>query len=263
MFPGPAWGRRLGRLGGARRTFMPSEPADPCGQDGTDGAEAFLVVLEALDAVSSEDASFLFGDHMLARAREGSGRGGPAAFGDFGIVLRRPASAPDEARSYSITIGELSRVARPDDGSCEMIVIGLARSAAPPWIRRSRDPIEIAAGSAVGRLIANLAATALKLADTMKADEGEAVLEAVLVLAEQALEGERQAALTTNAEAGGAAYASATRYIDEHVQSPDLGVERLTQALGLSRADLYQAFLSAGGVSAYIRQRRLELATSA
>lgn len=242
---------------------MSPGPADPREQEGTDGAEAFLVVLDALDAVSSTDASFLFGDHRLARAHEGADGAGPAAFGDFGIVLRRPSSAPDEASSYSITIGELSRVARPDEGSTEMIVVGLARSTAPPWIRRSREPIEIAAGSAVGRLIANLAATALKLADTMKADEGEAVLEAVLVLAEQALEGERQAALTTSEEAGDAAYASAARYIDENILSPDLGVERLTQDLGLSRADLHRAFLSSGGVSAYIRRRRRDAAVGA
>ncbi|GAA0655629.1 hypothetical protein GCM10009101_32160 [Brevundimonas lenta] len=221
-----------------------------------DGAEAFLVVLEALDSVSSADASFLFGDHVLARG----GRAEPGSFGDFGIVLRRPATAPDEAASYAISIGELSRMPLTDDGANEMIVVALPRSAAPAWILKAKAPIDIPAGSAVGRLIANLAATAVKLADTMKADEGEAVLEAVLVLAEQALEGERQAALTSNAEAGGAAFTAAVRHIEAHILSPDLGVDSLTQALGLSRATLYRSFLPAGGVNTFIRQRRLELA---
>lgn len=46
-------------------------------------------------------------------------------------------------------------------------------------------------------------------------------------------------------------------YIDEQIRDPELDSERIARALGISRASLYRLFASAGGVSRYIRRRRL------
>lgn len=50
------------------------------------------------------------------------------------------------------------------------------------------------------------------------------------------------------------------RYIEQHIAQPDLGPERLCKAFGLSRASLYRLFEPIGGVTDYIRTRRLRTA---
>jgi len=46
-------------------------------------------------------------------------------------------------------------------------------------------------------------------------------------------------------------------YIDSHLADPDLSVEQLCGAFGLSRSSLYRLFERVGGVAAFIRVRRL------
>lgn len=46
-------------------------------------------------------------------------------------------------------------------------------------------------------------------------------------------------------------------YIDGNIQDPDLDAERITRALGISRASLYRLFATSGGVGRHIRRRRL------
>lgn len=50
----------------------------------------------------------------------------------------------------------------------------------------------------------------------------------------------------------------AERFIEAHLTSPHLGPERICEAVGISKAHLYRVFAHAGGVTAYIRKRRLE-----
>lgn len=51
--------------------------------------------------------------------------------------------------------------------------------------------------------------------------------------------------------------AMARRYVDANIASPTLGVEGLCRALGVSRRKLYYLFEHCGGVSSFIRERRL------
>lgn len=48
------------------------------------------------------------------------------------------------------------------------------------------------------------------------------------------------------------------RYIDRHLNSPQLAPEAICKALGLSRSTLYAACESRGGVAAFIQRRRLD-----
>jgi AraC-like DNA-binding protein len=49
----------------------------------------------------------------------------------------------------------------------------------------------------------------------------------------------------------------ARRYIQSHLDAPDLGPETMCRALGVSRSRLYQLFEPSGGVVHYIQRRRL------
>ena len=46
-------------------------------------------------------------------------------------------------------------------------------------------------------------------------------------------------------------------YIEEHLDDPDLGVDRLQSAFCISRATLYRMFTEIGGVARFIRRQRL------
>jgi len=50
------------------------------------------------------------------------------------------------------------------------------------------------------------------------------------------------------------------RYIDSHLANPDLSVEQLCGAFGVSRSSMYRLLEPMGGVSAFIRARRLSQA---
>lgn len=56
----------------------------------------------------------------------------------------------------------------------------------------------------------------------------------------------------------GSAFLRACDYIAAHVADPDLSVEALCQAIGVSRAALYRLFKDEGGVRHYIQEYRLE-----
>ena len=50
------------------------------------------------------------------------------------------------------------------------------------------------------------------------------------------------------------------RYIDNHLEDPDLAVDSLARQFGMSRASLYREFASVGGIAEYIRLQRLQRA---
>lgn len=46
-------------------------------------------------------------------------------------------------------------------------------------------------------------------------------------------------------------------YIEQHLDDPELGVDRLQSAFSVSRATLYRMFSEIGGIARFIRMRRL------
>jgi AraC-like DNA-binding protein len=58
----------------------------------------------------------------------------------------------------------------------------------------------------------------------------------------------------------GAVIMQIRRYIEQHIALPDLGPDHLCKMFGLSRASLYRLFEPIGGVTDYIRTRRLRAA---
>lgn len=58
----------------------------------------------------------------------------------------------------------------------------------------------------------------------------------------------------------GAVIIEIRRYIEQHIAEADLGPDRLCKVFGLSRASLYRLFEPIGGVTDYIRTRRLRAA---
>lgn len=70
------------------------------------------------------------------------------------------------------------------------------------------------------------------------------------------IEGRSQPSATVR----GAVIMEIRRYVEAHIAMPDLGPEHLCKMFGLSRASLYRLFEPIGGVTDYIRTRRLRAA---
>lgn len=50
------------------------------------------------------------------------------------------------------------------------------------------------------------------------------------------------------------------RHIEQHIEDPELGAVGLQRLFGVSRPTLYRMFQPIGGISRYIRERRLQAA---
>lgn len=61
-------------------------------------------------------------------------------------------------------------------------------------------------------------------------------------------------------DSGDPRFGEVLSYIEAHIDDPDLGVDRLQSAFGVSRPTLYRMFRRMGGVARFIRQRRLAAA---
>lgn len=72
----------------------------------------------------------------------------------------------------------------------------------------------------------------------------------------------KQAGLSGNARAAvrAAMFGQVRRYVDAHVEQPDLSSQTVLRELGLPRATLYRLFEHEGGIAAYISERKLRAA---
>ncbi len=94
-------------------------------------------------------------------------------------------------------------------------------------------------------------------ASAMPAEAAAAVAQATLHLFAAAVAGAPPAEGETRAAIDGALRRRVAAYIEENLLDPELGPEMLCQAFHMSRATLYRLFRPLGGVSSYVRERRL------
>ena len=87
--------------------------------------------------------------------------------------------------------------------------------------------------------------------------EAEAAARATAVLLGAAIPGRSDAAWAGAAPESAPLLLAMRRYIEGELASPDLNAESLLGRFGVSRSALYRLFAPLGGVSGYIRQRRL------
>jgi len=90
--------------------------------------------------------------------------------------------------------------------------------------------------------------------------ETEGVARATAQLLAATLEPTRSRIGDARAGLDAAATARCKRHVENNLSSPDLTPDSICRALGLSRSTLFRLFKSSGGISSYIRQRRLSAA---
>ena len=159
---------------------------------------------------------------------------------------------------------DLRRPSASKVDAVDALVLSMPRGAAPRWlVEQNFHGVSIDGTLQISRLLAGHLTALLVSAPSLSVEDGVARIEAALVMAERAV-------LNTGHFTNGQTEAvyrglrtSAVRLIDQMLHTPELRIERLTHALGVSRATLFRAFALSGGIKLYIKRRRLELAHAA
>lgn len=107
-------------------------------------------------------------------------------------------------------------------------------------------------GSLAGDHLRSLLKAAPTLEPTAAPDIAKASAQLLSACLSPSLMGDREAPATLTATV-----AMICRFIDRHIGDPALDARMLCSAFGMSRSALYRLFAPIGGVSDYIRQRRL------
>jgi AraC-like DNA-binding protein len=144
----------------------------------------------------------------------------------------------------------------PGDRASRRLILAMARTEAPDWLAGMSDRLPLAP-SAFTDLIANMVETLAESSPGMAAGHRSTAVEAILLLVRTARDRPSEIAPSSDL-ADDPVMLAAARLIEERLLDPTLDAASLMQALHLSRSSLYRAFQGAGGVKAYIRQRRLE-----
>lgn len=173
-----------------------------------------------------------------------------------GIDVNTPAGA--------FHLRDLARPSAFQVDAVDAVVLAMPRDAAPRWlVERNLHGLSIDGTPKISRLLTGHLMSLLEEGPSLTVEEGVAGIEAALVMAERAFlqTGDFTTSQTSAAYRG--LRASAVALIDQSLRNPELKIETLTRALGVSRATLFRAFALTGGITLYVKQRRLELAREA
>lgn len=154
---------------------------------------------------------------------------------------------------------DLGRPSAMKVDAVDAVVLAMPRDTAPRWlVERNFHGLSIDGTPQISRRLTGHLMALLEAGPDLTVDEGVAGIEAALVMVERAVmqTGAFTACQTSAAYRG--LRASAVTLIDQSLCNPELRIETLTHALGVSRATLFRAFAFSGGISLYIKQRRLE-----
>lgn len=233
--------------------------------------------LNADSTFFTDNLIYQFGDYVIGRGRSvgqvltrgpdevrRSGLDNVAVMLDF-AGMRGDADGRDvNAPPGSFHLRDLARPSAFKVDAVDAIVLAMPRHRAPTWlIDRNIHGLNIDGTPQISRLLTGHLIALLQAAPGLSVEEGVASIEAALVMVERAFRSTGE----FNATQAGAVYrrlrASAVILIDQRLHEPDLKIDQLIRVLGASRATLFRAFASSGGINLYIKQRRLDRAREA
>ncbi|MBC6982151.1 AraC family transcriptional regulator [Caulobacter sp. 17J80-11] len=192
--------------------------------------------------------------HELRR----SGFDGVSIFLNGGAVVGDVDGRDLRAGRGAIHFRDLSRPSNSRAEHVDAIMTVIPREVAPDWLLAgAMHGHAIEATTPAGRMLAAHLRAIAEVADELDTADGLAAIDAALVLARRSI-GAAQAMSPDEAQA---AYRTVRRMaievIDQRLLDRDLNADLIAAHLGVSRATLYRAFESSGGVAVGIQRRRL------
>ena len=193
-----------------------------------------------------------------------------AGFESLSIILansRVVGNVGDRSVSHApgaVMLVDLSRPSESHWTDLDLVNLVIPRQIAPAWLMdQDIHGMSLAPDSAAGRLIASHLRTFSDVAADLSEAEGEAAIIAALALAERALGRTRPLSLDQTAALYRTVRQAAGHYLAAHILDPSLSVDRIAHSCAVSRATLYRAFETEGGLMRHVQSMRLTLAHEA
>lgn len=225
----------------------------------------------------TDNVVYQFGDYVIGRGRSvgqvlvrGSGEIRRSGLDSVAVMLdlvgmKGDADGHDvNAPPGSFHLRDLARPSAFRVDAVDAIVLAMPRDRAPSWlVAQNLHGISMDGTPQISRLLTGHLMALLEAAPRLSVEEGVVSIEAALVMAERAFKNSGQLTATQSEAVYRRLRASAAKLIDQRLHEPDLKIDQLVRALGASRATLFRAFASSGGIGLVIKQQRLEKARAA
>ena len=233
--------------------------------------------LDADRTFFTENLIFQFGDYVIGRGRSvgqmlvrGPDEIRRSGLDSVAVMLDLAGMKGDaDGRDVNTPPGSfhLRDLARPSAlkvDAVDTIVLAMPRDRAPAWlVDRNIHGLSIDRTPQISRLLTRHLVALLRAAPDLSVEEGVTSIEAALVMVERAFKNSGNLTASQSEAVYRRLRASAVVVIDQRLHEPDLKIDQLIRILGASRATLFRAFASSGGINLYIRQRRLDRAREA
>ena len=166
-----------------------------------------------------------------------------------------------EVAAGSVTVNTLARpFQRSRAAEQGSVVISLARNVVTEAVPDPEHFHGAVLDRGPGRLLADLMAGLSRSAGEIAPAQAQAVADSTVRLLAAALDPLPRTVAEAADAIGAATFLQCKRYIEQHLGSPALSPDSMCRALGISRSALYRLFERSGGVTSYIRDRRLNAA---
>ncbi|MDQ3125552.1 MAG: helix-turn-helix domain-containing protein [Pseudomonadota bacterium] len=233
--------------------------------------------LDADRTFFTENLIYQFGDYVIGRGRSvgqmlvrgpdeirRSGLDSVAVMLDLAGMKGDADGRDVNAPPGSFHLRDLARPSAFKVDAVDAIVLAMPRDRAPAWlVDRNIHGLSIDRTPQISRLLTGHLMALLQAAPGLSVEEGVTSVEAALVMVERAFRNTGNLTASQSEAVYRRLRASAVVLIDQRLHEPDLKIDQLIRILGASRATLFRAFASSGGINFYIKQRRLERARDA
>jgi AraC-like DNA-binding protein len=170
----------------------------------------------------------------------------------------------DGTRQQTMRLGEVAvfdtiRDFASDGSAMDSITCAISRRAFAQIT--SEPPLHhgLIVEGAWGRLLANYLLSFVRQIPEMEADDASSLTAAFVGLLTAALRATQPTGDALVSKTIATTRQRVESYIDQNLTSDQLTSEQICETLALSKSSLYRAFAHAGGITTYIRKRRLEV----
>jgi AraC-like DNA-binding protein len=166
---------------------------------------------------------------------------------------------PIQVRPGDVSILDLSQTLQTQADNFHNLNFIVPRAVLEPLLKHpdGLHGIVLSGRTGLGHVLATYMQTIHKAAVSLSAEDGAAISEATASLIAGCFGPSADTQETATAAKRGALLLTIKRYIEANLADPSLTVDRITREFHVSRATLVRMFEPLGGLSGYIRERRM------
>lgn len=173
------------------------------------------------------------------------------------VTFTDDAPSPRTMRQGELAAFDTRRALVTESSALDCVTCTIARRA---FERTGYDPAThgLIIDGAWGRLVADFLLSFVQQLEEMSVNDAASLSAAFVGLLTTAMRARPPSVDGASGRSVTLVRERAEAYIDQHLASDKLDIAAMSRALATSKSNLYRAFANSGGVTAYIRKRRLE-----